>query len=93
MTNASTTSNRRRPVSRRSGFALVIALMLTALLLALIMALVSLTFAEMRIVQNTSIQQRARQNAMHGVYQALGQLQWHAGPDQRVTGTAGRRRQ
>lgn len=89
MTNPPAISNHRRPAPSRAGFALVIALLLTALLLALIMALVSLTYAEVRIVQNTSVQQRARQNAMSGVYQALGQLQWHAGPDQRVTGSAG----
>ena len=82
---------RSRPVSRRArrdGFALLITVTLLAFLVLLLVSLASLTRIETQVASNSQALARARQNALLALNIALGQLQRHTGPDQRVTATA-----
>ena len=74
--------------SRRSGFALVIALSLTALMLMAVMSLSAFTLVEARNAVQREQQALATQNAVLGLQLALGELQRTAGLDQRVTARA-----
>ena len=72
----------------RSGFALVIALALMAFVLLLLLSMTTLLKVETRSAALQKQSLKARQNALLGLYQALGELQRTAGPDQRVTARA-----
>ncbi|WP_269541203.1 hypothetical protein [Cerasicoccus fimbriatus] len=73
---------------RRPGFALIIALSLMALMVLLTVSLSTMVQVELSTTSHQIGVERARQNAMFGMQVALGQLQKHAGPDQRATATA-----
>ena len=70
---------------KRSGFALLITITLLAFLVLLLVSLASLTRVETQVSGNHQMLAQARQNALFGLNLALGELQRHAGPDQRVT--------
>ena len=81
--------NFQPPPQRRSGgFALLITITLLAFVVLLLVGLAAYTRVETAISGNTQKQAQARQNALLALDVALGQLQRHAGPDQRVTATA-----
>ncbi len=73
---------------RRGGFALLITITLLAFLVLLLVSLASLTRVETQVATNSQSIAQARQNALLALNLALGQLQKHAGPDQRVTARA-----
>lgn len=76
------------PRGRRGGFALLITITLLAFLVLLLVSLASLTRVETQVAGNSQQLAQARQNALMALNLALGQLQKHAGPDQRVTARA-----
>ncbi len=76
-------------ICRESGFALVLTLALLSLLVLAVCALSALTRINTRIAAISLQQTQARQNALLGLDIAFGQLQKHAGPDDRVTAMAG----
>jgi Tfp pilus assembly protein PilX len=80
-------SPRRR--TAHDGFALVIALSLMAFVLLLLLSITTLVQVETRSAAIASAQMEAEQAALLGLQMALGELQKAAGPDQRVTATAG----
>ncbi len=73
---------------RRGGFALLITITLLAFLVLLLVSLASLTRVETQVAANNQQIAQARQNALLALNIALGELQKHAGPDQRVTARA-----
>ena len=76
------------PRTRTGGFALLITITLLSFVVLLLVGLATYTRIETAISGNTQKQAQARQNALLALDVALGQLQKHAGPDQRVTATA-----
>ena len=74
--------------ARAGGFALLITITLLSFVVLLLVGLATYTRIETAISGNTQKQAQARQNALLALDVALGQLQKHAGPDQRVTATA-----
>jgi len=74
--------------TRTGGFALLITITLLSFVVLLLVGLATYTRIETAISGNTQKQAQARQNALLALDVALGQLQKHAGPDQRVTATA-----
>lgn len=74
--------------ARDGGFALLITITLLSFVVLLLVGLATYTRVETAISGNTQKQAQARQNALLALDVALGQLQKHAGPDQRVTATA-----
>ncbi|HSI09548.1 MAG TPA: hypothetical protein VK985_13250 [Rariglobus sp.] len=85
MKNARAQSAVLRCRPRRGGFALLITITLLAFLVLLLVSLASLTRVETRVAGNNQQLAQARQNALMALSLALGQLQKHTGPDQRVT--------
>jgi hypothetical protein len=78
-----------RPTSpKQQGFALLITIILVAFLVLLLVGLATFTRVETSVAGNSSQLQLARQNALAGLNVAIGNLQQHAGPDQRVTAKA-----
>ena len=73
----------------QGGFALVIALSLMAFVLLLLLSITTLVQVETQGSQIQLQQMEAEQSALLGLQLALGELQKTAGPDQRVTATAG----
>lgn len=73
----------------RHGFALVLVVSLLALLVLLAYALSALSRVDSQIAGTAVHQVQARQNALLGLQMAIGELQRHAGPDERITGMAG----
>jgi hypothetical protein len=71
------------------GFALVITLSLLALLVLAVLALATLARVNSRMAAAAVAQTQARQNALLGLGIGLGELQSHAGEDNRLTGMAG----
>lgn len=77
-----------KPLCRRrqdAGFALVVALVLLSFILLLLLSLATLTKIETQGAVTSQKMASARQNALLGLELALGELQKHTGPDQRVT--------
>jgi hypothetical protein len=75
--------------SKKSAFALVIALNLMAFILLLLLSISTLVRVETSTAQTALTHLKAQQNALLGLQVALGNLQKLAGPDQRATATAG----
>ncbi|MDF3056180.1 MAG: hypothetical protein K0R17_395 [Rariglobus sp.] len=67
---------------------MLITITLLAFLVLLLVSLASLTRVETQVASNNQHIAQARQNALMALNLALGQLQKHAGPDQRVTARA-----
>ncbi len=79
----------RRKARSRSGFALVMVISIMAFLLLLLVGLGLVLRLETGAASAQQKMAEARQNAILGLYTAIGQLQELAGPDQRVTANAG----
>lgn len=77
----------RRPPAK--GFSLLVSLLLMVLLTVIAIGLMGLAAIELRSSTRSTAMQEARANARMALVLALGSLQKHAGPDQRVTGPAG----
>ncbi|MDP0494596.1 MAG: hypothetical protein Q7Q73_00140 [Verrucomicrobiota bacterium JB024] len=75
--------------ARAHGFALIIAISLMAFIVLLLVSLSQFLRIETKMGTTQNAQIAARQNAVLGLKTAIGQLQLLAGPDQRVTATAG----
>jgi len=73
---------------KKKGFALILSLSLMSLVILLTVTISSLLTIEIRNVKQSGLIQNARQNAILAASIALGELQKHAGPDQRVTARA-----
>lgn len=73
---------------RTAGFALVVALGLMAFVLLLLLSMSSLLRVEMVSANINLERERARNNAMLGLMQGIGELQEMLGPDQRISATA-----
>ena len=78
----------RIPRSKRA-FALVVTLLLMGLLVLIGVSFAALTRVEIQIARNSQQLAQAQNNALVGLNVALGELQRSAGPDQRITATAG----
>lgn len=74
--------------SRIQGFALVISLMLMGFLVILLLSLSTLVRVEHEASSQIRSQSQAELNAILGLTEALGILQTHLGPDQRVSASA-----
>jgi len=72
----------------KSGFALVIALSLMAFVLLLVLSMTLLVQVEAQTSSNGKARLLAKENARLALMIAIGELQKHAGPDQRVTARA-----
>lgn len=84
----SATRHGRLPSRSRAAFALVVALALMSMLLLLLVALGTVLQLEIRSGSDNRNLTLARENARLGLMMALGELQKHAGPDQRITARA-----
>ena len=67
---------------------MLITITLVAFLVLILVSLATLTRVETQVATNSQHQAQARQNALLALNIAIGQLQRHAGPDQRITGAA-----
>ncbi|MDF3059764.1 MAG: hypothetical protein K0R17_3979, partial [Rariglobus sp.] len=77
---------RRSPdAARHHGFALLVTITLLSFLVLLLVSLAALTRVETQVANNSQLLAQARQNALFGLQIALGELQRHAGPDQRIS--------
>jgi len=85
LAHARTTSGIDR---KKSGFSLVVTLLMMSLLAILALGLLSLSSVTLRSTQAGTNMAIARSNARLALAMALGQLQRTAGPDQRVTARA-----
>ena len=74
--------------TKERGFALVLALALLSFLFLLVLALISYIGVESQLAESHRAYALARSHARLGLVVAIGELQEHAGPDQRVTATA-----
>lgn len=70
---------------RRAGFALLISLSLMSFVLIIVLSMVMMTAVETANAANSKERLLTRENARLGMLIALGELQKHLGPDQRVT--------
>jgi hypothetical protein len=78
-----------RPRGTNQGFALIVALSLMAFMLTLSVSMALLLHVETRAGSTAHAKLRAKEAARLALMMALGDLQQHAGPDQRVTARAG----
>lgn len=74
--------------TQKSGFALVISLSLMAFVLLLLLSITTLVQVETQSSDSSSARTLAQQNALMALNIAIGELQEHTGPDQRVTALA-----
>ncbi|MBC2595251.1 hypothetical protein H5P28_13365 [Ruficoccus amylovorans] len=81
-------STSRFPNSGRSGFALIIALGLMSFIFLLLVSMGTMVRVSLSTESQATLTTQARQNALMGLNIAIGELQWYAGPDQRVTATS-----
>ena len=72
----------------KSGFTLLVTIVLVSFLVLLLVGLASLTRVETQVATNSQQQNTARQNALFALNIALGQVQKHLGPDQRASARA-----
>ena len=72
----------------RSGFSLILSLVVMLFVVLMIVSLASFVTVESRIATHHQNQLRARLNAMVSLRLALGHLQQEAGPDRRITARA-----
>lgn len=79
---------RTESLVKRSGFALVLSLFLMSFVLMILLSMTVLVSVETRNSENSLAKLRAQEAARLGLMQAIGALQKHAGPDQRVTARA-----
>ena len=77
----------RKPFVEK-GFSLVALIMLMALVVVVLLGLISLSDLELRGSKRNVHEQAARANARMALMIAIGELQKHTGPDQRVTAKA-----
>lgn len=80
--------SRKNRSTSRSGFALILALVLLGFLLLLLLSLSALTNVSLRAGGLHTEHQQARANALLALAEAMGSLQQNAGADQRVTARA-----
>ncbi len=73
---------------QRSGFAIIISLAILAFVLLLLLSITALLRVETRVASDSLSRLEAKQNALLALNLAVGELQQHSGPDQRVTGRA-----
>ena len=78
----------KRCEARKRGFALILALALMTFLVLLVLSLSTVSQIEIRAAATKEKRFMARQHALLGLRIALGELQEHAGPDQRITAIA-----
>ena len=72
----------------KRGFALVLSLALMSVVFLLVITLVSYVILELRVTETRKQRALSRAHAKMGLMVAVGELQKHAGPDQRITATA-----
>lgn len=83
------TNLRKHLLARQEqGFALIITLVMMALLIVISLAMLSLASIVTRSATHGDAQSNAEDNARMALMIALGQLQAHAGSDERITATA-----
>lgn len=73
---------------KRSGFAVVTALLLASFVTVLVVVFSSLVVVESRVAGNHLEMAKARMNALLGMRLAMGQLQAQMGPDRRISASA-----
>jgi hypothetical protein len=74
--------------AQRSGFSLILSLVVMAFMLLMMFSLASFITIESRVATHQQNQLRARLNAVVSLRLALGHLQQEAGPDRRITARA-----
>ena len=84
-TPSSVTGRPRLHFPSKRGFALIITISILVLLALVSVGLLSLSTITVRSANHSAALQEARTNARLALMVALGELQKHAGPDQRVT--------
>ena len=73
--------------NRKRGFALILALALMSVTFLLVLSLISYVIVELRTAETRKASTLSRAHARLGLAVAIGELQKHVGPDQRVTAT------
>ncbi|MEN9814161.1 MAG: hypothetical protein RLZZ412_143, partial [Verrucomicrobiota bacterium] len=74
--------------AQRSGFSLILSLVVMAFMILMMFSLASFITIESRVATHQQNQLRARLNAVVSLRLALGHLQQEAGPDRRTTARA-----
>lgn len=77
-----------KPLSKRKGFALVLALSLMGFMMLLVITLAAMVQMQMRLSNHALVEQKAKQAAKFAAYQALSRVQVALGPDRRITANA-----
>lgn len=76
-------------VKKKHGFALIASLTLMMLLTMLAVGILAMASSQNRIAMQTALQAEARQQALVGLDDALGNLQLELGPDRRISASSG----